>query len=77
MTSSARLLEAVLALPEDERLQVASEILASVDGPREGDWDSAWLAELDRRAKAAKGRGETAADWTDVRARILQRLGRT
>jgi putative addiction module component (TIGR02574 family) len=78
MTSSARkLLQAVLALPEEERLELASEIIASVDGPRDGDWEAAWLGELDRRADAARGRGEPASEWTDVRARILRRLGRT
>jgi putative addiction module component (TIGR02574 family) len=76
MTSSARkLLHDVLALPEGERLELASEIIASVDGPQDGDWQDVWLAELDRRVEAAKLRGETAADWSDVRARILQRLG--
>jgi putative addiction module component (TIGR02574 family) len=53
-----------LVLPEDERLELASEIIASVDGPRDADWDAAWLAELDRRADAAKARGGTAAEWT-------------
>jgi putative addiction module component (TIGR02574 family) len=77
MTSSAhKLLQDVLALPEDERLEVASEIIASVDGPRDGDWESAWLGEVDRRVDAAKARGGTASDWTDVRTRILKRLGR-
>jgi putative addiction module component (TIGR02574 family) len=76
MTGSARkLLQDVLALPEDERLELASEIIASVDGPGDADWDSAWLAELDRRTDAAKARGETASEWTDARARILKRLG--
>jgi putative addiction module component (TIGR02574 family) len=69
-------LEDVLALPEDERLALASEIIASVDGPRDADWEVAWIAELDRRVEAANARGETAADWTDARARILKRLGR-
>jgi putative addiction module component (TIGR02574 family) len=78
MTSSARkLLQDVLALPEDQRLELASEIIASVDGPCDGDWEAAWLAELDRRADAAKARGGTASEWPDVRARILNRLGRT
>ena len=77
MTGSARrLLEDVLALPEAERLEVASEILASVDGPHDADWEGAWLAELDRRVEAANGRRESAADWTDARARILKRLDR-
>jgi putative addiction module component (TIGR02574 family) len=77
MTSSTRrLLEDVLALPEDERLELASEIIASVDGPVDADWEAVWLAELDRRAIAADGRAEPAADWADARARILKRLDR-
>jgi putative addiction module component (TIGR02574 family) len=77
MTSSARkLLQDALVLPEDERLELASEIIASVDGPSESDWEAAWLTELDRRTDAAKARGETASEWTEVRARILKRLGR-
>ena len=47
--SSRRLLEGARALPEDERLQLASEILACVEGPPDTDWDASWLAELDRR----------------------------
>jgi putative addiction module component (TIGR02574 family) len=77
VTSSARkLLEDALVLPEEERLELASEIIASVDGPSDTDWDAAWLAELDRRTEAAKVRGEAASEWTDVRARLLKRLGR-
>ena len=78
MSDAARkLLQEVLALPEDERLELASDIIASVEGPRDADWDDAWLAELDRRTEAAKTRGESGSDWTDVRSRILKRLGRT
>jgi len=70
-----KLLEDVLALPEDERLALASEIIASVDGPVDADWESAWVGELDRRVDAAKVRGTASSDWTEVRARILRRLG--
>jgi putative addiction module component (TIGR02574 family) len=77
MTSSARkLLQDALVLPEDERLELASEIIASVDGPRDANWDASWLAELDRRTEAAKARGETASEWTEARERILRRHGR-
>ena len=58
---------------QNERLELAYEI---VDGPCDADWDAAWLAELDRRAVAAQHRGDNNADWNDVRARILERLGR-
>jgi hypothetical protein len=29
---------------------VAAELLASLDGQPDADWDSVWLAEIDRRA---------------------------
>lgn len=77
MTPARKLLQDVLALPEQERLELATEIIASVDGPRDADWEAAWLAELDRRTDAAKQRGETGADWSDARKRILKRLGHT
>ncbi len=78
MTSAARrLLADVLALPEAERLELASEIIASVDGPPDEDWESTWTAELDRRVAAARQRGEPASEWREVRARILQRLARS
>lgn len=77
MTDAAKkLLEAASALPEDERLQLASELIASVDGPPDGDWESAWLAELDRRVEAAHDSGETASEWSEVRARVLSQLAR-
>jgi len=69
-------LDEALALSEDERLDVACELIASVDGPPDADWETAWLAELARRSKAAAARGEPAPEWADVRARILHRLGR-
>lgn len=72
MSSSARkLLHQALALPEDERLALASEIIASVDGPEDAGWDAAWLGELDKRVEAARSRGQSGAEWTDARARIL------
>lgn len=76
MTTTARkLLDEVLSLPEEDRVKIASEVLASLDGPPDGDWNEAWLAELERREQAAAARGTTAPEWSEVRARILARLG--
>lgn len=75
--AARKLLQEVLALPEDERLELASKIIASVDGPRDAGWDAAWLSELDRRVDAAKSHDESGADWTDIRSRVLKRLGPT
>ena len=72
--ASQKLLDEALTLPEDERLELATDLIASVDGPPESGWDDAWLAELERRARAAAERGTPAPEWSEVRARILGRL---
>ena len=74
--ASRKLLQDALALPDDERLELASESRANVDVPRDAAWEAAWLTELDRRSDAVNPRGESGADWTDVRLRIVKRLGR-
>ena len=77
VTEPARkLLRDVLGLPEEDRVRIATEVLASLDGPPDADWDAAWVAELQRRQQAAADRGEPAPEWAEVRARILARLGR-
>lgn len=73
--AAEKLLREAMTLSEDQRLEVASQLIASVDGPPDSDWETAWLAELDRRSEAAVGRGEPADEWSEVRARILNRLG--
>ena len=70
------LLAEAIELPEPERLRLASDQIASVDGPPDADWEAAWLAELDRRVEAARNRGTPAPEWSEVRARILNRLAR-
>ncbi len=76
MTSAARkLLEDVLRLPEPERAEIATAILASFDGDEEPGWEQAWLAELDAREEAARN-GDTGDDWFEVRRRVLASLRR-
>ncbi len=74
--AAKKLLEAASALSEDQRLELASELIASVDGHPDADWESTWLAELDRRVKAARSKREPASEWSEVRARVLSQLGR-
>ncbi|MBK9036587.1 MAG: addiction module protein [Myxococcales bacterium] len=74
MSTAPKLLDQALALSEDERLTLASELIASVDGPADSGWDEAWQAELVRREAAAAARTEPAPEWSAVRARILAKL---
>lgn len=62
---------AALSLPEAERLELASNLIASVDGPGEPDWEEEWIDEIDQREHNARDSG---APWSNVRERVLVRL---
>jgi putative addiction module component (TIGR02574 family) len=47
--SAAEVLEAALALTEDERAQVAAKLVASLDGESDPDAEAAWGEEIERR----------------------------
>jgi hypothetical protein len=74
--AAQKLLQDILGLPEEDRVHIATAVLASLDGPPDADWDAVWLAELEARQRAAEARGERGAEWGEVRARILAGLGR-
>lgn len=67
-----------LNLDQADRLRLAAELIDSVEGPADPDWERAWTAELDRRSAAAdarEGRGEPRGiAWSEVRAGVLKRL---
>ena len=72
MTRAAQeLLQDVLELPEEDRLDIVAEVLAGLDGPPDADWETAWLAELDRREAAEAGEPAADEEWSKVRARIM------
>ncbi|MEZ4302874.1 MAG: addiction module protein [Polyangiaceae bacterium] len=69
------LFSAALALPDADRIELASRLLASVEGNTvDSDWDDAWLAELDQREQRAAADGDAGSSWADVKARVLSRL---
>lgn len=76
MSGHAKVLADALELSEAERLELASELIASVDGPPDADWDREWAQELRRRVTAANDRDESGSEWSAVRARVLDRLAR-
>ncbi|WP_166355758.1 addiction module protein [Phytoactinopolyspora limicola] len=78
MTRQAQdVLQAALALPAHGRADVAAELLASLHDRPEADkreFEEAWGREIERRGRrvmAGTSEGET---WTDVRARLVERL---
>jgi putative addiction module component (TIGR02574 family) len=68
------ILEEALRLPADERLALATELLNSVEGSGDSEWDAAWLAELDRRAQETANDPTSLEDWATVRSRLLGEL---
>ena len=68
-------LKEALRLPEDDRVRIASELLASVDPGAETRDSAAWIAEVERRAQAAVD-GVAGVSWAEARARIEDRLRR-
>ena len=73
-TAASKLLDQALNLPDDERLAMASALLQSVEGGSDPEWEDAWVKEVQRRDAAATASGAPLAEWSEVRARILQRL---
>ena len=66
-----QLTQEALKLPAEDRLGLATELIDSVDGGVDPEWEKAWLEELSaRRARGSAG----ARPWNEVRKSILERL---
>ena len=74
LPSPERVLTGALALPAGDRLQIAAELLASVDDSSTRVEDDTWVAEVLARAERSH-RGESRAQpWEDVKRDVLSRL---
>jgi putative addiction module component (TIGR02574 family) len=76
MGRSSDVRAAALQLSEQERLELATELLESVEGTPDPEWERAWIEEIDRRVSAARKAGAPSLEWGDVRARLLARFAR-
>ena len=68
------ILKDALQLPEEERVRVASELLASVEFDIETRDSDAWIAEVERRAQAAVA-GVPGLTWDETRRHIKGVVG--
>lgn len=75
MTKSA---EAVLAdalrLDSESRAELATELLASLDGPADPGAEAAWAAEIERRVAAIEAGSVKLESWETVRRRIEKEI---
>ena len=80
MSSQAQqLLRDALALPLNERADVAAELLASLDDAEAEhpvDVEAAWAAEIERRARRVMSGESAGVPWEDVRRRAEAELRR-
>jgi len=78
MGNEARtLLTAALALADNDRADLAAELLASLDEPAadsQEDIDRLWAAEIERRANRVLGGDSQGEPWEQVRSRIERDL---
>jgi len=69
-----RLRAEILALPPQQRADLARALLESLHQDADPDADAAWIAELDRRAQTVADGTAKLVDWEDARDRIAARL---
>jgi putative addiction module component (TIGR02574 family) len=73
--STQQLLKDALQLPDQQRAELVVELLDSLPPTELGQVrsDADWLAEIDRRARAAQA-GVPGVAWEDARKQVLDRL---
>ena len=71
-----KLLGEALDLTDEERAEVALELVASLDGPKDADSEDAWILEIERRARRVLADSDGGEDWSAARAEIESKLRR-
>ena len=71
-----KLLGEALDLTDEERAEVALELVASLDGPKDADAEDAWVVEIERRARRVLADADGGEDWSAARAVIESKLRR-
>jgi len=68
MTQEAReLLQKALALPDNERAELAGNLISSLDATVDPDVDAAWQAEVMRRLREVQSGKVGTVSWEEVR----------
>ena len=71
-----KLIEQVVKLPETERIRVAEQILASLDGQVDVDAASVWAEEIARRSREIEEGSVEPIPWTEVKAAARKAIER-
>ena len=73
MRPAKQVLEDALELDPEMRVEIAEELLASVDG---ADVDPAFARDLERRIREVESGAVKTVQWSDVKTRLESRLSR-
>ena len=68
-----KLLHDALMLSAEDRADLATALLASLDSPADPDVDAAWAAEIERRIAEIDSGAVKTIPWPEARAAILRR----
>jgi putative addiction module component (TIGR02574 family) len=63
------IVKAAIQLPENERVLVVEELLASLEQGTDKDVDAAWAAEIERRSREIKEGTVRLLSWRQVKSR--------
>ena len=74
-TSLNKIRTEALNLNDDERAELARDLIASLDAPPDPDTANAWDAEIARRIAEIDSGTAKLIDRTELRRRIQQRIG--
>jgi putative addiction module component (TIGR02574 family) len=74
--ATTKLLEDALKLDASERAELASELLASLDGEADEDAEAAWAVEIEERAARARSGEDPGKPWPEVREHLERDLKR-
>ncbi len=71
---AAQVYAEALELELDERAELASQMIASIDGLPDADAESAWAVEIERRARRTIAGDSQGTDWESIRSRVETKL---
>ena len=71
--SAKQVLNAALGLPEPDRVKVAEELLAALEGKPQKNADAAWAEEIERRTREIEHGAVKPVPWSKVKKSAMRR----
>ncbi len=73
--TAEQLLDAVLALPDEERLEVAEAVIASLQPADRSGLDDSWQEVIRRRSAELRSGQVAGIPWAEVKRRAREKAG--